>query len=683
MIRRKSWSEIRAILSIALLAAGVPAAKSQNGVTKLLVGDAKITVLQKYNGLESLQKPVAIVLHPFSVPEDVITIDRSPVAHILGNGPIAHMKGDAGRHSDPEAVANDIEQTFVKSLMKELGPLPIPTSVAENTPASAPQPGTLEVRGEFTAVQQGNETARVMIGFGRGASDVQAHVIASLMTSKGPIVVAEFNLNSESGKKPGAAATMGVGSAATSVAASGATAGKGSVEGDTLRMAKATAKEIESIMLEQSWIPPDAATIKEVAEKAYIYAYPLVLLSATESVMPVNRLTHVSAFPDASFRLIVRPNADTLYSTAWLDLSKEPLLLHVPDSGGRFYLLQFMDAWTETFADPGKRTTGTTEAWFALTGPGWNGKLPEGVVRYEAPTNHVWLLGRTQTNGSIDYEKVHAFQDGMSFVPLSQYPGAATAPSLRPNMQHPAGLTPPERVKAMDSIQFFKLFAEEMKTDPPHAADAPILRSLSGIGLVPGQDFDTSRFNQEQLAAIDAGVQAAKERLESFVASAGTAKPGWTSFQGVIGRYGTDYVARAVTARVAIGANPAEDAVYMSSSADADGTPLNAKTGYRMHFASDSLPPVQAFWSVTAYDSDGYFIANPLSRYAIGDRDQLKFNPDGSLDLYIQGETPGADREANWLPVGTGPFNLTIRLYWPKQAVLSGAWHPPALERLR
>lgn len=434
------------------------------------------------------------------------------------------------------------------------------------------------------------------------------------------------------------------------------------------------------IMIDAQSPSPDQ--VREIAERAYIYAYPLVLLNATESVMPINHLTHVPAFPDATFRLIVRPNADTLYSTAWLDVSKEPILLHVPDTGGRFYLLQFMDAWTETFADPGKRTTGTGEAWFAIVGPGWSGKLPEHVIRFDAPTNQVWLLGRTQTNGASDYESVHAFQHGMRLVPLSQFPGIEQPPGPPPNLNRVAGAAPPDRVKAMQPTEFFAAFARAMKANPPHAADEPMVGKLALIGLVPGEDFDPSKLRAEQLQALNEGTRAAAERIEKFVASGGAVKPGWTSFQGTLGRYGTNYIARAVTARVAIGANPPEDAVYMSSSADGSGQTLNGSNRYRMHFDASNLPPVQAFWSVTAYDKDGYFIANPINRYAIGDRDRLKFNPDGSLDLYIQGPSSSPDGGSNWLPSGDGPFNLTIRLYWPKQAILDGSWHPPALERL-
>lgn len=427
---------------------------------------------------------------------------------------------------------------------------------------------------------------------------------------------------------------------------------------------------------------PTSAEVQEIAERAYIYAYPLVLLQATTSIMPTNHLVHVAAFPDASFRLIVRPNADTLYTNAWIDVSREPMLLHVPDSASRFYLLQFMDAWTETFADPGKRTTGTGEAWLAIVGPDWHGQLPPNVTtRIDAPTNQVWLLGRTQTNGASDYDNVHAFQRGMRLVPLSQFPGQEPKAGPRPvTHQPPPGPTPPDKVRAMSAEQFFRAFSDAMKMNPPHAEDAPMVRDLARIGIVPGQDFDASKLSPEELVDVRAGVQAAINHLEAFVSTGAAHKTGWNSFQGVLGRYGTNYNARAITARVAIGANPPEDAVYISDSTDSNGKPLSGAMKYRMHFAADRLPPVLAFWSITGYDKDGYFIANPIHRYAIGDRDKLKFNPDGSLDLYIQAQNPGSDYESNWLPSGEGPFNLTFRLYWPKPAILNGTWLPPAVE---
>jgi hypothetical protein len=424
------------------------------------------------------------------------------------------------------------------------------------------------------------------------------------------------------------------------------------------------------------------AEVRDIAQRAYLYAYPLVLIEETRGAMPVNRFTHVPQFPRPDSRQVTRPNADTLYSTAWLDLSREPILIHVPDSEGRFYLLQFMDAWTETFADPGKRTTGTTEQWFAIVGPNWTGKLPEHVTRFDSPTNIVWLLGRTQTNNVSDYDNVHVFQRGMRMMPLSEYPNGIQALGSALAFGTATGGTPPDRVKAMDSRTFFTACAAAMKANPPHPSDAPMIHDLARIGLVPGQDFDASKLPVDQLSALDEGARAASARIERLVSAAASTKPGWGAFNHAVGHYGTDYMGRAATARLGLGANPPEDAIYINSTADSGGQPLNGAMRYHMHFEKTGLPPVRAFWSVTAYDQGGYFIANPINLYAIGDRDSLKFNPDGSLDLYIQSQNPDPDHESNWLPCGDGPFNLTIRLYWPEEAILGGSWRPPALERL-
>jgi hypothetical protein len=232
----------------------------------------------------------------------------------------------------------------------------------------------------------------------------------------------------------------------------------------------------------------------------------------------------------------------------------------------------------------------------------------------------------------------------------------------------------------MEPIEFFAAFAKAMKANPPHPADETMVRDLARIGVVPGQDFDPSRLTADQLQALNEGARAAATRIEALVSVAASTKAGWGAFQRTVGRYGTDYMGRAGTARLGLGANPREDAVYVNSTADGQGHPLNGSLRYRMHFEKSNLPPVEAFWSITAYDKDGYFIANPINRYAIGDRDPLKFNPDGSLDLYIQSQNPGGDYESNWLPSGDGRFSLTIRLYWPKEAILNGTWRPPALE---
>jgi len=421
--------------------------------------------------------------------------------------------------------------------------------------------------------------------------------------------------------------------------------------------------------------------LREIAGRAYVFAYPLVLIETTRAGQPTNIFTHVPQFPRPDTRKVVRPNADTLYTMAWIDLSKEPVLIHVPDSNGRFYLLQFMDAWSETFANPGKRTTGTGERWFAFTGPGWIGRLPDGVTRYDAPTNIVWLLGRTQTNGVSDYDNAHAFQRGMRILPLSSYPTGEQRLASALAFGKSGDVTPPERVKAMTPVEFLTAFTRALKANAPHLADAPMVDDLALIGVVPGEDFDPSKLAQEKLQAVTEGIITASARVESFVDKSHQVKSGWNTFIRHVGRYGTDYISRAITARLALGANPPEDAIYMTTFTDGDGHPLDGSARFRMHFDSGQTPPVDAFWSITAYDKDGYFIENPLHRYAIGDRDPLRPNSDGSIDLYIQSENPGPEQESNWLPSGNGTFNLTIRLYSPKEAILNGAWQPPPVER--
>jgi hypothetical protein len=435
-----------------------------------------------------------------------------------------------------------------------------------------------------------------------------------------------------------------------------------------------------------SQTPPSPPEMRAIAERAYLFAYPIVLMEYTRRGSgEMNRFMNVPAFPDASFRNVIRPNADTLYSSAWLDLSKEPLMMHVPDTHDRFYLMQFMDAWTETFSAPGKRTTGTAEGWFAIVGPGWKGSLPDRAQRIDSPTNMVWLLGRTQTNGASDYENVHAIQRGYILMPFSQYPDGpkTAAPGPPQRRAAPAGGPPPAQVARLTSTEFFDTFARLLINNPPHKGDEPMMKDLARIGIEPGKAFHPESLGADGAKAVDDGVKDATGKLAiADRAVAGHAgKTGWTSFGTKVGRYGTDYEVRAQVARIGLGANPPEDAVYMACGRDAEEHLLDGANQYRLHFEKGQTPPVRAFWSVTMYSEDGYFIPNPVNRFAIGDRDPLKFNEDGSLDLYIQRDAPGGVKDSNWLPAPPARFNLNLRMYWPKDEVLSGSWIPPAVTR--
>jgi len=447
-----------------------------------------------------------------------------------------------------------------------------------------------------------------------------------------------------------------------------------------------------------SWLAaqPSAQEIRTISERGYIFAYPMVLMEYTRRASvergtlggpgATNQFTHAQQFPDDTFHQVIRPNADTLYSSSWMDLTKEPVLLHVPDTHDRYYLMQFMDAWTETFSVPGKRSTGTGEGWFAIVGPNYKesrkGTLPERAQRIDAPTNMVWLIGRTQTNGASDYENVHAIQRGYRLMPLSQYPdGPRRQMVASAAMRTPGAVaTPPVRVQQLPPVEFFRTFADLLAANPPHPGDDSIMRDLAKIGIEPGKPFRADALGAEGMKALDEGAEMAAKRLASLDGRNGKAGPtGWTGGAGKVGRYGTDYAVRAAVARIGLGANPPEDAVYMHCHQDSEGRPFDGAHRYRIHFAADQLPPVRAFWSVTMYSPDGYFVHNPVNRFAIGDRDPLKKNADGSLDLYIQHEAPGGDKDSNWLPSPAGDFNLSLRLYWPEEAILKGKWIPPAV----
>jgi hypothetical protein len=441
--------------------------------------------------------------------------------------------------------------------------------------------------------------------------------------------------------------------------------------------------------------PVFAAEAREIAIEAYTYAYPIVLMELTRRVgvnievaspggrTPMNQFSQRPAFPDASFTNVVRPNADTLYSILWFDVAKEPLVIGLPDSGGRYYLLQMLDMWSDTFAVPGSRTTGDKAQLVVLAGPGWQGPLPAGAMLIRSPTALGWIVGRTQTNGVADYPNVHRFQAGMSAVPLSQFGKPYTPPRGMVDPNWDMKTPPVEAVEKMDAAEFFALFAELMKANPPHANDYPVVHRMARIGIEPGKSFSLASASPEARQALEAAAAAAMQLIKQGLTRVGVRQNGWRTNLSNIGTYGTDYRARAGIAFGGLGANPVEDAIYPSAFADADGKPFSSDNRYVLRFSREQIPPARAFWSLTMYDQRQFFAANAINRFAIGDRDKLKFNADGSLDLYIQRASPGAEKESNWLPApASGPFTMNLRLYWPKPEALDGSWAPPPVRRV-
>jgi hypothetical protein len=303
------------------------------------------------------------------------------------------------------------------------------------------------------------------------------------------------------------------------------------------------------------------------------------------------------------------------------------------------------------------------------------------VQRIDAPTPYVWMIGRTQTNGPADYEAVRKVQDGYTITPLARLGQAAQPVPAEVDPSVDMTTPPLEQVNALSAADYFAYAAELMQLHPPHPTDWSVLARANRIGLTPGQSLDWDALDRVVQQTLE-GVPA--EALQAMQAKLPTLAPvtnGWQMNTDSIGVYGDYYLKRAIVSMVGLGANPPEDAVYPLAETDADGQPLNGDNDYVLHFNKDELPPVDAFWSVTMYDADGFQVANPINRFAIGDRDALTYNRDGSLDLYLQHEDPGPDKQSNWLPAPRGPLGVTMRLYAPRPVVLHGHWAPPPIKR--
>lgn len=477
--------------------------------------------------------------------------------------------------------------------------------------------------------------------------------------------------------------------------------------------AEDAAKKVEQVAVEAKAKAESAAKEAEAAAKdaakeaeafalaaeAYIYGYPLVTMEMTRRVMtnveqplgtraPMGQFVRMREYPTAAFRDVTAPNADTLYTTAWFDVSKEPWIVSVPDMKERYFLLPMLDGWTNVFEVPGKRTTGTKAQTFAITGPGWSGELPAGVTQYKSPTSLVWLLGRIYSTGTPqDYKEVHALQDKITAVPLSSWGKPFTSEPGKVDAAIDMKLAVRDQVNALDANAYFKLLAELLKTNPPAAEDAPMVAKLAKIGIVPGQGFDAAKLEPAVAKGMAQAPKPAQEQIMAWMkegVAGGDFKleNGW-AFTTKTGLYGTSYLQRALVTAIGLGANRPQDAVYPTSTGPDLVQKYSGAKKYVMRFDKGQLPPVNGFWSLTMYDKDYFFVENPLSRYTLSGRNKLKANADGSVDLYLQADSPGKDKESNWLPAPKDEFILMLRLYWPKEtppSILDGSWKVPEVK---
>ena len=441
------------------------------------------------------------------------------------------------------------------------------------------------------------------------------------------------------------------------------------------------------------------AQLNDAAARAYEYGYPLVYQYLSEKIStdvprvqgnlaPVNQLASIPLAPLGSG---YGPNADTIYTFGWLDLTRQPVVIHAPNTNGRFYSIELSDAWTNAFSVIGKRTTGTQAGDYAIVGPDWHGHLPAGVHRISAPTNLVQVLARTLVYGPDDVPSAEAIRQQYSLTPLDKFGTNYTPPTNVP-VDPTVNTTTPVRqqIAALSGEQFFEVLARALKGNPPLPGDREAIGWLKAIGLKPGKDFPRGQLTTAQTTAIAGAPAAGQARItaddQKFLAE-GTVVNGWKEIPFDVSSYGTNYADRAAGTSLGFNeTNLPQDAIYPSTTTDSTGQQLSGANDYTITFSKGELPPAADFWSLTLYQYDGTiaglkFYPNSLNRYEIGDRTPFKLNADGSLTIYIQHDSPGADKESNWLPAPSGDFALYLRLYSPTASALDGTWQPPGVVR--
>jgi hypothetical protein len=437
---------------------------------------------------------------------------------------------------------------------------------------------------------------------------------------------------------------------------------------------------------------------KQIGIDAYIYGYSLLTSDITGKAFtnvtapspatlqaPLNQLVSIPKYPPADYKGVTAPNADTLYSAAFLDVSKKPIILSYPDMQGRYFLFPIYSQWTNVIAAPGKRTLGTSAQNIAITGPNWKGTLPSGITQtVKSPTNSVFIIGRVYADGTPeDYAKVNAAQQEFKLVPLSAYgkpytPRAGTidpkAPSVKDKVR--------DIINAMDTQTYFNAVALSMAANPPvMPEDAAIIAEMAKIGVVPGKPFDLSKLPPAVQTALADVAKPAFEKIEGAQKTGNKVVNGWLMTSGT-GDYGKNYLWRAAIANYGWGANLTKDAIYPSTK-DSDGKPLVSTNTYVIHFPKGQTPPAEGFRSITMYDTSYFFYPNPLNKQTVSMRDYPVLNPDGSLDLYFSHDKPAKTPEANWLPAPSDQFILMMRLYWPREtppSILDGTWSPPPVK---
>lgn len=434
-----------------------------------------------------------------------------------------------------------------------------------------------------------------------------------------------------------------------------------------------------------------------IATLAYIWGFPLVTMERQFNFVtspnvppgpgrgPANSISCVSELTNASFTDIVNPNSDTLYCLTQFDLKNEPVVLVVPPISDRYYSFQFLDAYTNNYDYLGQRASGTTGGTYLIAGPEWNGQVPEGMTKIWTPTNLAWLINRILVKGPADVPNVNAIQDKIIVKPLSVFLENATTSShpasTQANVSKEVPIGPQPSLIAPTGIKIFDEIGAAMSGNPLNPPDPVLVTKLASIGIGPGK-VPSTEANATINTALQIGITEGQKLIDARVANFGTIVNGWLSVAQA-GVFGTDYLFRAADTQYGLGANIAQEAFYPLTFTDSQSKPFSGNSSYLIHFEPGQTPPVDAFWSITMYNDKGLFVDNPINRYSIGKYTEgLKNNTDGSLDIYIQNASPGADKESNWLPSAEGTFSMVMRMYLPQPQALNGTWQLPEVQKV-
>jgi hypothetical protein len=442
----------------------------------------------------------------------------------------------------------------------------------------------------------------------------------------------------------------------------------------------------------------------EVAIDAYIYGYSLITSEVIRIQMsnvpkveelrgPMGTFFNVKRYPPATYHVVSSPNADTLYSGAWLDLS-EPQVFSHPEIKHRFFTFELADLWMVVKDSVGVNTSGSKAMTYLFTGPGWKGTVPAGMTHISFQTRYMFILGRTYAlDTKKDLATVHALQARYKVVPLSAYGKSYTfkAPPVNPNPGVSMTEAPQKAILELGTAGYFNLMTRLMgSTAPPAPEDASTLARMARIGIVPGTPFDPGNLDPAVQAALKDVPAMAVKSMAAAYESLGRDVNGWR-VTTVGGRFGTNYLERGAWALKGWPSQLPNVSVFPTTFVDSKGQQLWGAHQYTLTFPKGQLPPVNplAFWSITMYENTPtglWFHPNPLNKFTVSPRNRLKYNKDGSLTLYFQHEPPGSVKEANWLPAPKGPFALTLRLYWPNTkppSILDGTWQPPGVKKIQ